>query len=112
MVTEPNVEVSAELRELVEKAIDQAEGAFGLFFGAARRSTAEIPASESELTRQVIAFSEVSLKTSSAHAREVASTASLHEMAVSQSELVKRQIADAERHIRELARTLGPKYPT
>ena len=74
-MTEPNVEVPAELRDLVEKTIDQVERAFSLFFDAARRSTAEIPTSESELSRQVLAFSEVSLKTSFAHARKVASTA-------------------------------------
>ena len=39
MMTEPKLEVPAELRELAEKTIDQAERAFGLFFDAARRST-------------------------------------------------------------------------
>ena len=39
MITEPKLEVPAELRELAEKTIEQAERAFGMFFGAARRST-------------------------------------------------------------------------
>jgi len=108
-MTEPNVEVPAELRELAEKTIDQAERAFGLFFDAARRSGAATPASVSELSQQVLAFSEASLKTSFEHARKVASTASLQEIAISQSELVKRQIAGAEHHIRGLARTTGSK---
>src|SRR5579863_9993628 len=112
MMTEPTVEVPAELRKLAEKTIDQAEKAFGLFFDAARRSTAAIPASGAELSRQVLAFSEASLKTSFDHARTVASTASLEEIAISQSELVKRQIAGAEHHIRELARATESKDPT
>jgi Phasin protein len=112
VMTEPNVEVPAELRELAEKTIDQAEKAFGLFFDAARRSAAAIPASGAELSRQVLAFSEASLRTSFEHARTVASTASLEEIALSQSELVKRQIAGAEHHIRELAKATGPNDPT
>ena len=112
MMTELNVEVAAELRELAEKTINQAEKAFSLFFDAARRSTTAIPASGADFSRQVLAFSEASLKTSFEHARTVASTASLQEIAVSQSELVKRQIAGAERHIRELARTTESKDPT
>jgi Phasin protein len=112
VMTEPNVEVPAELRELAEKTIDQAEKAFGLSFDAARRSTAAIPASGAELSRQVLAFSEASLKTSFEHARTVASTASLEEIAISQSELVKRQIAGAEHHIRGLAKATGSNDPT
>jgi Phasin protein len=115
MMTEPNVEVSAELRQLAEKTIDQVEKAFGLFFDAARRSTVSTSAfqtSTAELSRQVLAFSEESLKTSFEHARKVAQTTSLQEIATAQSELVKRQIAGAEHHIRELAKATGSKDPT
>jgi Phasin protein len=115
MMTEPNVEVSAELRQLAEKTIDQVEKAFGLFFDAARRSTVStsaIQTSAAELSRQVLAFSEESLKTSFEHARKVAQTTSLQEIATAQSELVKRQIAGAEHHIRELAKATGSKDPT
>jgi hypothetical protein len=112
MMTEPKLEVPAELRQLVEKTIDQAEKAFGLFFNAARRSTPASTMSATELSKQVLAFSEESLKISFEHARKVASTASLQEVATAQSELVKRQIAGAEHHIRELARATGSKERT
>ena len=106
-MTEPNLEVPAELRQLAEKTIDQAEKAFGLLFDAARRSTAATTASTAEISKHVLAFSEESLKTSFEHARKVASTASLQEVATAQSELVKRQIASAEHHIRKLAGVTG-----
>ena len=38
-MAELKLEVPAELRQLAEKTIDQAEKAFGLFFDAARRSS-------------------------------------------------------------------------
>jgi hypothetical protein len=101
---EPKLKVPAELRQLAEKAIDQAEKAFGLFFDAARRSAATTTTSTAELSKQVLAFSEQSLKTDFEHARKVVSTETIQGVATAQSELVGRQMAGAEHHIRELAR--------
>ena len=112
MMTEPRLEVPAELRELAEKTIDQAERAFGLFFDAAHRSTATVPTPVAELSKQVLAFSEESLKTSFEYARKLALSSSLQEAANAQAELIKRQIASAEQHIRELARATGSKDQT
>jgi hypothetical protein len=111
-MTEPMLEVPAELRQLAEKTIDQAEKAFGLFFDAARRSTTLGPTSAAALSKQVLAFSEDSLKTSFEHARKVASTASVREVASAQSDLVKRQLVSAEQHIRELAGVTSLKDQT
>jgi hypothetical protein len=109
VMTEPKLEVPAELRQLAEKTIDQAEKAFALFFDAARRSAAATTMPPVEFSEQVLAFSEESLKIGFEHARKVASTASIQEVATAQSELVKSQIAGAEHHIRELARATGSK---
>jgi ribosomal protein S17E len=64
------------------------------------------------LSKQVLAFSEESLKTGFEHARKLAAIATIQELAAAQSKLVKSQIAGAERHIRELARTSRSKDPT
>ena len=40
---EPKLEVPAELRELAEKTIEQAEKAFEMFFDAAGKSMASVP---------------------------------------------------------------------
>ena len=108
-MTDPKFEVPAELRELAARTIDQAEKAFGLLFDAARQANAGSAGPAAELSKQVLAFSEESLKTSFEHARKVASNASLQDIATAQSELVKRQIASAEHHIRELARATASK---
>ena len=111
MMAEPKFEVPAELRQLAERTVDHAEKAFGLLFDAARRSTTA-SVEPAALSEQVLAFSEQSLKTSFEYARRVASTASLDEIATAQSELVKRQIAGAEHHIRELARATASNIRT
>jgi len=112
MMTEPKLEVPAELRELAEKTIEQAERAFALFFDAAQRSTSTAPTPVQELSKLVLAFSEESLKTSFEHARKLALTSSLQDAANIQAELVKRQIGSAEQHIRKLARATGTKDQT
>ena len=40
---EPKLEVPAELRDLAEKTIEQAEKAFGMFFDAASKSMTSVP---------------------------------------------------------------------
>jgi len=111
-MTEPNLEVPAELRELAEKTIDQAERAFDLFFDAARRSSSTAPMPVQELSKLVLAFWEESLKTSFEYARKLALTSSLQEAANVQAELVKQQIGSAQRHIQELARATAAKDQT
>jgi hypothetical protein len=109
-MTEPRFDVPADLRELAEKTIDQAERAFGLFFASARKSTGStVAAPVAEFSKLVLAFWEESLKTSFDYARKVTVSSSLRESANLQTELVKRQIANAEQYLREMARLSGTK---
>src|SRR5690348_9551239 len=57
-MSEPKLEVPAELRDLAEKTIDQAERAFGMFFDAANKSVASISTPGSEISKQALAFTE------------------------------------------------------
>lgn len=111
-MTEFKLEVPAELRELAEKTIDQAERAFGLFFDAARRSIETAPTPVADFSKQMLAFWEESLRTSFEYARKIALTSSLQEAANAQAELLKRQMSSAEQHIRKLAGVTGSKDRT
>ncbi|HTE99244.1 MAG TPA: phasin, partial [Bradyrhizobium sp.] len=53
-MNEPKLEVPAELREMAEKTIDQAEKAFGMFFDAAGKSMASVPSPGTEMSRQAL----------------------------------------------------------
>ena len=53
---EPKLEVPAELRDLAEKTIDQAEQAFGMFFDAATKSMSSVPGAGTEVSKQALAF--------------------------------------------------------
>ena len=68
---EPKLEVPAELRDLAEKTIDQAEKAFGMFFDAANKSMTSIPGPGTEISRQALTFTEQNMKAAFEHARKL-----------------------------------------
>jgi hypothetical protein len=68
---EPKIEVPAELRDLVEKTIDQTEKAFGMFFDAANKSVASIPNPGTEMSKQALSFTEHNMKAAFEHARKL-----------------------------------------
>ena len=71
-MTEPKLEVPAELRDLAEKTIDQAEKAFGMFFDAAGKSMTSMPGAGTEISRQALSFTEQNMKAAFEHARKLA----------------------------------------
>lgn len=101
-MAEPRLEVPAELRELAEKTIEQAEKAFGLFFNAASRSMASIPGANTEISKQALSFTEQNMKASFDHARKLVHATDLQEAMRLQSEFLRSQFTDAGEHVREI----------
>ncbi len=66
---EPKLEVPAELRDLAEKTIDQAEKAFGMFFDAANKSMASVPNPGTEISKQALSLTEQNMKAAFDHAQ-------------------------------------------
>jgi hypothetical protein len=76
-MSEPKLEVPTELRYMAEKAIEQAEKAFSMFFNAANKSIASIPHPATEVSKQALSFAEQNMKASFDHARKLAHAADL-----------------------------------
>src|SRR5260370_978955 len=98
----PNLEVPAELRDLAEKTIDQAEKAFGLFFDAASKSMASIPSPGTEISKQALSFTEQNMKAAFEHARKLVHATDLQQAMQIQSEFLKRQVTNAGEHMRQI----------
>jgi phasin len=94
-MTEPKLEVPAELRELAEKTIDQAEKAFGMFFDAAGKSMTSIPGAGTEITEQ-------NMKAAFEHARKLVHATDLQEAMRIQSEFLRSQFTNAGEHMRQI----------
>ncbi|WP_024511358.1 phasin [Bradyrhizobium sp. ARR65] len=101
-MAESKLEVPAELRELAEKTIDQAERAFELFFDAASKSISSIPGAGTEVSKQALSFTEQNMKSAFDHARKLIYATDLQEAMRIQSEFLRTQFTNAGEHMREI----------
>jgi phasin len=99
---EPKLEVPAELRNLAEKTIEQAEKAFGMFFEAASKSMTSVPGGGSEISKQALTFTEQNMKAAFEHARKLVHATDLQEAMKLQSEFLRSQFTNAGDHMREI----------
>src|SRR5258708_29409801 len=102
VMIEPKLEVPAELRDLAEKTIDQAEKAFGLFFDAASKSIASIPNPGADISKQALSFTEQNMKAAFDHARKLVHATDLQQAMQIQSEFLKSQFTSAGEHMRQI----------
>ena len=100
---EPRLEVPAELRELAEKTIDQAEKAFGMFFDAASKSIASVPGAGAGISKQALSFTEQNMKAAFDHARKLVHATDLQEAMRIQSEFLRSQFTNAGEHMRQIS---------
>jgi phasin len=101
-MAESRLEVPAELRDLAEKTIDQAERAFGLFFDAASKSMGAIPGPGTEVSKQALSFTEQNMKAAFEHARKLVYATDLQEAMRIQSDFLRSQFTNAGEHMREI----------
>ncbi len=99
---EPKLEVPAELRDLVEKTIDQAEKAFGMFFDAANKSVTSMPTPGTEISKQALSFTEQNMKAAFEHARKLVHATDLQQAMQIQSEFLRSQFTSAGEHMRQM----------
>src|SRR5215469_1652031 len=99
---EPKLEVPAELRDLAEKTIEQAEKAFSLFFDAASKSMTAVPGAGTEVSKQALSFTEQNMKAAFEHARKLVHATDLQEAMRIQSEFLRTQFTNAGEHMREI----------
>jgi len=99
---EPKIEVPAELRDLAEKTIDQAEKAFGMFFDAAGKSMTSMPGAGTEISKQALSFTEQNMKAAFDHARKLVHATDLQEAMRIQSEFLRSQFTNAGEHMRQI----------
>ena len=102
-MNEPKLEVPAELRDLAEKTIDQAEKAFGMFFDAANKSITSMPSPGTEISKQALSLTEQNIRSAFEHARKLVHATDIQEAMRIQSEFLKSQFTNAGEHMRQIA---------
>jgi phasin len=107
-MVDPKLEVPAELRELAEKTIDQAEKAFGMFFDAAGKAMTPVSSPGTEISKQALSFTEQNMKAAFDHARKLVHATDLQEAMRIQSEFLKSQFTNAGEHMRQIMAAAKP----
>jgi phasin len=103
IMNQPKLEVPAELRDLAEKTIEQAERAFQMFFDAASKSMTSVPGPAAEISNQALSLTEQNIKTAFEHARKLVHATDLEEAMRIQSEFLRSQFTNAGEHMREIS---------
>ena len=101
-MAEPKLEVPAELRDLVEKSVDQAEKAFAMFFDAANKSVASVSTPGTEAAKQALTLTEQNMKAAFDHARRLVHATDLQQAMQIQSEFLRSQFTNAAEHMRQI----------
>ena len=98
----PKFEVPAELRNLAERTVEQAEKAFDMFFEAANKSMA-FTHPGSEISKKVLSLTEQNMRFAFETARKLAQATDLQEAMQIQSEFMKGQITNAGEQMKQIA---------
>jgi phasin len=93
---------------MAEKAIEQAEKAFSMFFDAANKSMASIPHPATDVSKQALSFAEQNMKASFDHARKLVHAADFQEAMQIQSEFLKSQFTNAGEHMKKVTGEMVP----
>src|ERR1700754_3743458 len=102
VMIEPKLEVPAELRDMADKTIEQAEKAFGMFFEAASKSMESVPGGGAEISKQALTFTEQNMRAAFEHARKLVHANDLQEAMRIQSEFLRSQFTNAGEHMRQI----------
>jgi phasin len=102
-MSEPKFEVPAELRNLAQRSIEQAEKAFEMFFEAANKSMAPFTHPGAEISKKALSFTEQNMRFAFDGARKLAQATDLQEAMQIQSEFMKSQITNAGEQMKQIA---------
>ena len=105
---QPKLEVPAELRDLTEKAIEQTEQAFRMFFDAANKSIAAVPGPTATISKQALSFTEQNMKAAFEHARKLVQATDFQQAMQIQSEFLRSQFTNAGEHMRQMTSGVMP----
>jgi phasin len=99
----PQFEVPAELRNMAERTMEQAEKAFDMFFQAANKSMVPFSHPGAEVSKKALSIAEQNMRSAFDHARKLAQAADLQEVMQIQSEFLRSQMTKAGEQMREIA---------
>ena len=95
-------EVPAQVKEVAEKTIDQAERGFSAFIEAANKSVSRIPNPTTDMSLKALSLTEQNMKAAFDHAKKLLQAKDLQEAMQLQAEFLKVQYEAATEQLKEM----------
>ena len=96
------LEVPAQIKEVAEKTIDQAERGFSAFIDAANKSVSMIPNPTTDMSLRALSLTEQNMKAAFDHAKKLLQAKDLQEAMRLQAEFLKAQYEAATEQLKEM----------
>ena len=96
------LEVPAQIKEVAEKTIDQAERGFSAFIEAANKSVSMIPNPTTDMSLRALSLTEQNVKAAFDHAKKLLQANDLQEAMRLQAEFLKAQYEAAMEQLKEM----------
>ena len=96
------LEVPAQIKEVAEKTIDQAERGFSAFIEAANKSVSRIPNPTTDMSLRALSLTEQNMKAAFDHAKKLLQAKDLQEAMQLQAEFMKVQYEAATEQLKEM----------
>ena len=96
------LEVPAQIKEVAEKTIDQAERGFRAFIEAANKSVSMIPNPTTDMSLKALSLTEQNMKAAFDHAKKLLQAKDLQEAMRLQAEFLKAQYEAATEQLKEM----------
>ena len=100
------LEVPAQIKEVAEKTIDQAERSFHAFIEAASKSVSMLPNPTTDMSLKALSLTEQNMKNAFDHAKKLLHAADLQEAMRLQSEFLKMQYEAATEQLKEIGNSI------
>ena len=96
------LEIPAQIKEVAEKTIDQAERGFSAFIEAANKSVSMIPNPTTDMSLKALSLTEQNMKAAFDHAKKLLQATDLQEAMRLQAEFLTAQYKAATEQLREM----------
>jgi phasin len=100
------LEVPAQIKEVAEKTIDQAEQGFSAFIETANKSVSMIPNPTTDMSLKALSLTEQNMKAAFDHAKKLLQAKDLQEAMRLQAEFLKAQYEAATEQLKEMGNSV------
>lgn len=100
------LEIPAQVKEVAEKTIDQAQRGFSAFIEAANKSVSMLPNPATDMSLKALSHTEQNMKAAFDHAKKLVQAKDLQEAIRLQAEFLKAQYDAATEQLKELGNSM------